>query len=377
MERPLSKEEKATVQLHKAIKLGDAEGAQRARSSNADVNAVIPDLSFPPLHLACHNGDLTLVNMLLAAGAQGDRAVLKYRFTPLYMAAARGHHTIVIRLLAQGVHQHNDELKRAFNKAVDHGHANAVEVFIENGMTVDTVDQNNKTPLRRAVESGHLELLKMLCDRGGDINQLYSDGESPLHCAVKRYLSFHNKRNSAEIIIELLTRGANPDQLDGEKRCLFDYVLQARYIDITVLQILISAGSSIQESHEHILRKKLSHLEEIVLFGGPGELNAIMSSGSSDKFKSDVLERALSLAAGQARMEMAKAMLLNQVDPQKALLAVALCLTRCRLLKQQQLEMIYQAIEALLISHKPRTPSPLPTLGPSPIMIHGVVQPNH
>ena len=53
----------------------------------------------PPLHEACVNGNLTIIQLLVNAGADPNRSGGKFNMTPLHYACWSGHNAIVQYLI--------------------------------------------------------------------------------------------------------------------------------------------------------------------------------------------------------------------------------------------------------------------------------------
>lgn len=364
MEQP----QDATLMLQTAVRIGNKERTAQALANCAEVNAQFSSLLLTPLHVASHNGDADLVDTLLAGGAN-VHAVATSQLTPLHMAAARGHEAIVLKLIGRGakVHERTASGVTAFDKALDNGRESIVKLLCGRGAAINP---EGKDYLRRAIESRSIECLRVICDVV-DVNSVDSHGEYALNYAIKRYVVYSDKRNHAEVVIELLTKGANPDQLDRDGQSPLDYVISMRVIDTRMLQVLLSSGATIQEHLAEMVKRKLSAIENVTLFGSVDELNTLMSSA---KIKTDILEHALGLAAGQRRLDIVTPMVLNGVPVNQALYAISVCIARCERLKQSEQAADYRAIEALIRSRSPRTPSPIPI---SSSLTLPVVQPDH
>lgn len=64
------------------------------------------------------------------------------------------------------------------------GHANTVQLLLDNGAPVDVTDLSKHTPLLRACEMGHTDVAQTLIDYGAKVNTQDQDGRSPLHWYV-------------------------------------------------------------------------------------------------------------------------------------------------------------------------------------------------
>ncbi|CAH1777047.1 unnamed protein product [Owenia fusiformis] len=81
-----------------------------------------------------------------------------------------------------------------------------LELFIENGADIDSINEENKLPIHLAVISGKIENIRLLLRHGADINVETSSG---LTCLTLAFLF-----KQFNILEFLLDQGANPDCID-------------------------------------------------------------------------------------------------------------------------------------------------------------------
>jgi hypothetical protein len=113
------------------------------------VNAARRGDGFTPLYLACKNGNVAMVERLIAAGSQVDK--VSKRGTPLFMAAHDNRLDVVTLLIAAGAD---------VNKAGFH----------------------NATPLHGAAQNGHAGIVSVLLETPGvDLNPALFMPDSSLH----------------------------------------------------------------------------------------------------------------------------------------------------------------------------------------------------
>jgi ankyrin repeat protein len=115
-------------------------------------------------------GDRTVVDLLLAAGASVNGADARSRSTALHNASAQGHLELVASLL-------------------------------ERGGAVDARDWHGNTPLIEAAYAGHLAVVKLLLARGAAIDAVSDEGITALTAAIYA--------DSPAIVAYLLAQGAN------------------------------------------------------------------------------------------------------------------------------------------------------------------------
>jgi ankyrin repeat protein len=102
LQRAGAKGDDATFKLFATIAAGDAGGVRQAVAAGADVNRISPahGSENTPLTLAAHEGNLDMVAALLDAKADPNKAAGNDR--PLHAACQQGHVAVVQRLIAAG-----------------------------------------------------------------------------------------------------------------------------------------------------------------------------------------------------------------------------------------------------------------------------------
>ena len=90
------------------------------------------------------------------------------------------------------------------------GYTKAVKALIENGASVNMVDDYGRTPLHLAAWSGHTEIAEILIEKGANVNAIDDKYKStPLHLAAKN--------GYTEIVRALIEKDANVNAMDGKK----------------------------------------------------------------------------------------------------------------------------------------------------------------
>lgn len=145
------------------------------------------DLRRTPLHLACAQAGLPLVELLLKHGADVNATDFADH-TPLHGAALAGNVDIINALLAMKAdpNQRNRQLATPLFLAAMRGALPAIDVLLRGGAELQAVDNLGETALHRAASRGLVEAIKLLLDRGADVNVRDRQGHSALHQAAQQ-----------------------------------------------------------------------------------------------------------------------------------------------------------------------------------------------
>ncbi|XP_028666613.1 CARD- and ANK-domain containing inflammasome adapter protein [Erpetoichthys calabaricus] len=177
----------ALTPLHIASQRGHTSVAQHLIAAKANVNAKDKHSSCP-LHLAASGGQSAMVQLLLKNQADPN-AVNKEKKMPLHMAATAGHPEVVSLLLTSKARPGAKDMDGCtpLHYATSKGHVAATTALL-NATQNKNVDERNvwrRTALHLAAEHGHEGLIDLLLERGAAINSLDNNKDTPLHCASR------------------------------------------------------------------------------------------------------------------------------------------------------------------------------------------------
>jgi ankyrin repeat protein len=162
----------------------------------APVNERSPQTHQTALRVAAEFGDLELVQLLLAKGADA-RAGEQDGWTPLRWAAKKNHLKMAEVLLAVGV---NGNDRSPLCEAAAQGNQPMAALLLGRGADVNGFWGLHDTPLSCATRSGRLEMVRFLLARGAEIKKSHG----LLHEAA-----LHGRRDVAEL---LLAKGADANE---------------------------------------------------------------------------------------------------------------------------------------------------------------------
>ncbi|XP_021933678.1 histone-lysine N-methyltransferase EHMT2 isoform X2 [Zootermopsis nevadensis] len=292
----LDKDKYSMKSLYQAAKSGNAEKLIHILGSGLNPNHLFRECSMgTALHAACSGGHLSVVHILLQAGAHLD-VLDRDQNTPLMLAAVSNHNDLVKYLVKAGA---NVILKggdgmTALHLAAKAGNIETCQFLLAVANTprsfIDIVDDGGWTPLVWAAEhchvdvtryllqnradplirdaeqnialhwsafSGSVDISDMLLNYGSEVNSTNVHGDTPLHIGARQ--------NMYNCVLLLLARGARVDVInkagDGPLECCLA-VNNDCYIAINLNIQLKAIVANPREQTERILTNDISRGQE-------------------------------------------------------------------------------------------------------------------
>lgn len=163
-------------ELRDAIKSGDRERVAKILQAKPEAAASPDDWGYVPLYWAALFDRAEIAQLLVDKGAAKD-------------------------LLARDLGQN-----RVLHIAAREGAATVVQILLDQGFPVDTLDMEGRTPLHWAAKEDYEDIAELLVARGAPLEAKNNQGRTPLHLAAE---------NDAVEVAEILIRhGANLEALD-------------------------------------------------------------------------------------------------------------------------------------------------------------------
>jgi uncharacterized protein len=197
--------------LHWAVRRDDLETVALLISNGANVKAV-NRYGVLPLSLACLNGNATMIEALLKAGADPNSG-LPGEETALMTASRTGKVDAVKILIARGANVNFRESRRgqtALMWAAAEGNTSVVEELVERGADMHAATKGGLTPLLFAVREGRMDTVRALLKAGADVNETWKAGKGSGISGISA-MDLAVANGHFELAAMLLDAGADPN----------------------------------------------------------------------------------------------------------------------------------------------------------------------
>ncbi|WP_264686539.1 ankyrin repeat domain-containing protein [Wolbachia endosymbiont (group B) of Rhopobota naevana] len=285
-----------------------------------------------PLHNACNNDRLKVVEYLIEKGAS-LKAKNKDGKIPLELAEQKGYTDIVeilkqtqlnldrellIAVEKEDLGKVKDNIRRGANVnaqsrlgwasvfwAIQKNNLNIVKLLVNNGADINAKDNESWMPLHWAVQLGSLDVVKYLVERGANINALTADGRTSLELAVQKNcvdtIEFLKKAQldldkglltavqdgDLNKVEGLANRGASLDTKDNNDWILLHFAASSNKFDI--VKFLLDKNANIKAKDVygntplHVAAQYDSKLEivEFLLDKNASGINDVNNNGST------------------------------------------------------------------------------------------------
>lgn len=221
---PLQKDHYGRNALHYALENKNSDIAKLLINVIDEKNIDIASKDQTPLMLACLLGEIEIIQLLLAKGANPFNKD-KDGYTSFHLAFEQ-HNDEISKLLIPYLGEKDIDMKTSSERtmlmlACESGSAEVVAMLLAKGANPLLKDCKDRVALHYAVR-GHIEIVDLLIKQIDDenIDTADQDGHTPLMIACRR--------DEIEIIKLLLDKGANPFLRDRDGWTAFSYVSDAK-----------------------------------------------------------------------------------------------------------------------------------------------------
>lgn len=225
--------------LISAVKLNLTRIAEYLLVAKPDLMSRKEESGFTAMNLACANGLLTIVNLLLRNGAKVDEEIAPKR-TSLNFATIYRHKDVVACLLDHGADINLTDLNGCtpLRHACSQQHLEIAIFLLDKGADPTIADNETSTRLYWACQTGSLALISLLVEKGAKktINTARNDGATPLYVC--------SECSQPKIATYLLENGAR-DSVNVKYKGNTSLHVAAAKGNIEVLQLLLDHGADL------------------------------------------------------------------------------------------------------------------------------------
>ena len=224
--------------MFQAARQGEVAVVERliGQTRGAELTAQLSPAGDTLLHVACWEGKVRLVRMLLSRG-HDVHALSRNKSTPLHYAAWNGHGDTVQTMLEAGAEteRHMQGGDTALHQAAWDGHTRAAQLLLDNGASMSATKEDGDTPLHLACLRKQLGVARLLIERKSELGSRNNRRGTALHAA--------SASGCAEAVTLLLDAGADIDsEMANAERALH---LASFAGHEAVAAVLIERGASV------------------------------------------------------------------------------------------------------------------------------------
>lgn len=189
---------------------GHAQTVKLLLDMGSDINAQIETNRNTALTLACFQGRVDVVSLLLDRKANAEHRA-KTGLTPLMEAASGGFVDVGRVLLDKGADVNAPPVPSsrdtALTIAADKGHCKFVELLLSRGAACDVKNKKGNSPLWLACNGGHIDVVNLLIQAGVDVD---SQDNRKISCLMAGFRRGHVK------VVKLMVRHVTQFPSDQE-----------------------------------------------------------------------------------------------------------------------------------------------------------------
>jgi uncharacterized protein len=177
------KQPEPTINLSRAVHIGDIDQLERNLSWGSDVNKVGPE-GLTPLHIAAQKGSLVMTKILVKHQANLE-SLDPQGHTPLLKALISRNPIVAEYLVDSGAKLDPDKALHV-TAALGSADRDVISFLLKQGASLDNLDDKGNTPLHSAILNDQRVTAKYLINRGASLDIPNQEGLTPLGLAKKR-----------------------------------------------------------------------------------------------------------------------------------------------------------------------------------------------
>ncbi|KAL7963708.1 ankyrin repeat-containing domain protein [Trichoderma compactum] len=205
-------------------------------TGTVDLNKADGKTGMTPLHWATKKGHMSVVELLVNAGAQLETKEKRYEMTALTLAIHYRREDIFGFLLQSDANVHVSDIagRTTLFNATLWGELAIIQQLVDCGVDVNAKASDGETALFQSIRRRNSDAVRLLVEKGADVNARDNNGHPPLHLA--------SSLGNIDIIRLLLGRDADVEAVyDGST----PVYTAAMFGEMDTMRLLVQMGANV------------------------------------------------------------------------------------------------------------------------------------
>ncbi|KAL5088278.1 hypothetical protein Trisim1_006730 [Trichoderma cf. simile WF8] len=204
-------------------------------TEKVDLNETDDETGMTALHRAAGRGHISVVKLLVNAGAQLEIKEKKYQMTALGFAICNNQKVVFDFLLQKDANIYIADIygRTTLHNAAIWGELAIIQQLADRGVDINARVPDGRTALYAAIQRGDFDATKLLVERGAGVNARDKEGRTPLHYAAI---------GNVDIVRLLIERGADVNAVGGGHTPL---IRAAYHGKVDIIKLLVQMGADV------------------------------------------------------------------------------------------------------------------------------------
>lgn len=305
------------------IKSGNFDKFKKLIEENNNLNINKEDKhGHTPLTYACKYGDIDIIELLIDKGANID-FITTSKLTALGEAAEYGFVDVVQFLISEKANLD------PFIRCVERNYLDRLKIFINAGVDVNYITENNKTALTIAGEKGYVDIAKELISAGANLHPLLIASYNGDVNSVNTFISANintdysdndgftslmmaSEKGHVAIVNALILTGADINKINEEGSTAL--TLASQHGNIEVVDALIAANAKVNYVNNKGNNSGTTSLLFAIEYGHTDVALSLINAKANLKYVNNKGYTALMWACQQGNIEIVKELISKGVN---------------------------------------------------------------
>ncbi len=235
-----------SMEFWDSVKRGEISAVEQLVTDEPELLKLKGEWGWTALHCAVSTKTISMVNLLVAQGAEVDARDNNGETVLFQIADIIPEYTDIMLLLLKAgadINAKNTWGRTPLHETAIYGDYLAAQFLIDHGAEVNSKDNNGLTPLHIAAEDGLPDMITLLIANGASVNAASIDGNTALHWAIMANIMRHKFQYHLATIETLLQHNADIMAQSLDAKYPLDLArAQIDYPEIAALLVQYGAG---------------------------------------------------------------------------------------------------------------------------------------